>query len=315
MPAVLPPGTSSWIGSGFECGCECTFEAGFTYADDKCLLIFAVRALKTACISIEFDLADLTVEIRLNGTPISASLIPYTDSNGGGGIWEVWKPEAGDVYSATVSLNCGYGETFSREFEITIPDPANSACNCCTERTIDYVVVSGLTDDVAIMNGTYALEPTGVFGCAYGPIAIAGPPLPENPCGIFGANGNGLGGDGTYPCPLPPPDSPDALFMEPPTIICGITLARCYFHPGGGSVSATIGAEYVDVTIQYGRRFSHFSYSWDDLPNNCAPGNRGTCVSGFTWVFRINCVSGATTLLSGPLTPYLPSVLVALVDR
>lgn len=164
---ALPPGTSGWIGPDGDCGCGCGFVGGFHYQGNQpddftslpppiCVLLFAVGNFRDGCNSIDPLTADITIEITLNGTPVSEP--PVYSSANEAFLWEVWEPEAGDVYAATVTLDCGTTVTI-REYEYTIPDPANLACDCCDDRTPDYVVVSGLTGACCDFgNGTFALS-------------------------------------------------------------------------------------------------------------------------------------------------------------
>lgn len=164
---ALPPGFSGWVGSGFDCTCECGFIGGFYYAgnlpDDftyvpppTCLLMFAVGQFRDGCTPFDAATADITIELTLNGSALGEDAV-YSSANESY-IWQTWEPEAGDVYGATVTLTCGTTITI-REYEYTIPDPANTACDCCDEWTPDYAIVSGLTSDCcSIGNGTYALS-------------------------------------------------------------------------------------------------------------------------------------------------------------
>jgi hypothetical protein len=316
---ALPPGTFGWIGSGFDCTCNCTFQAGFAYddgvhawtveRDGTCILLFFVGYLKSGCNIIEYDTADITVELFLNGSPISDPLIPIPNTvfPGGGAYWEKWKPTAGDVYTATVTLDCGYGNTLTREFTYTIPDPANTSCDCCSERTIDYVIVSGFTGDFAILNGTYALSSTG-GGCTYGPDEIAAPALPSNPCG-------------TSPGPLGVNGGAGMLFMAPAEadLIPGVTRSICYYYPGGGSVSASIHptTELVTVTVQ----FAYASSRWRDVdvhpvtnPLGCTvPG--GGCGLGYSWIFTGQCDGYVALASTEGSPPQNPTVSVFMIDR
>lgn len=143
------------------CGeCVCTFSGGFAYDDaglgSVCLLQFAVGAF---CAGTDVENADITIDIEVNGSPVSGG--PVYDSVFNGFIWEKWKPTAGDVYTADVTLDCGGGNTYTQSYSFTIPTPANTSCVCCTELTPDYLVISGGADCCDMANGTWALSSAG----------------------------------------------------------------------------------------------------------------------------------------------------------
>lgn len=174
MPSVLPPGTFGWVGSGFDCGCDCTFEAGFHYngnaasywgtlAKPICNLMFAIGNVRNGCTSVDIRTTSLTVVLKRNGTVISEPLLYLSGFNAY--YWERWKPTAGDVYTAEISLNCGSG-VVTRTITFTIPTPANTNCTCCSDRVPDFATVSGLTGSCCTFgNGTFGLSL--LSGCRY----------------------------------------------------------------------------------------------------------------------------------------------------
>ncbi len=163
---ATPPSVARWF-TPSDCGCsQCDFLAGFYYNDTiaefdiTCRLVFLVHRVTSGCSLINVEDADITVSITGPGgaegpvTTITGD-VPYT---GGYLWWEKWKPVAGSVYEATVTLTCGY-ETTTREYTFTVPNPANTDCDCCDVRIPDYAVISGMTGDCCeVLNGTYALS-------------------------------------------------------------------------------------------------------------------------------------------------------------
>jgi len=253
-------------------GCACSFSGGFSYGDiaGGCLLYFIVRNLKNGCTPIDFSTANITVELFLNGSPISEPLIPYTDSSGEtGGTWEKWKPTANDVYSAVVTLTCSDSSVVVKEYSITIPDPANTNCNCCTERVPDYVTISGLTGVFALLNGTWALSFAST--CTYDAGPTVGTSDPADPC--FG---------GTH------------------LLSCTSGANTFYFYPPKSNypaVTVVMPGTSGKITISFGAFYSVWRYR--PLFTDCINTGSGSCQKfAINWVYEIDCETGEATLLS-----------------
>lgn len=146
------------------CNCSCSFNGRFVYEDagllgSVCLLQFAVGDLTySSCAPIDIETANITIVLKRNTITITDPL--FYDPLNNLIYWEKWKPTAGDVYTADVTLDCGGGETFTQSYSFTIPTPANTSCVCCTEQIPDYLVISasGCCD---MVNGTWALTLAG----------------------------------------------------------------------------------------------------------------------------------------------------------
>ena len=290
---ALPPGTFGWLGSGFDCTCGCSFVGGFAYNDSGllgsvCLLQFAVGNLQSGCTVINVEDADITIALEVNGTPITDSLIYDTTNNVI--YWDKWKPTAGDVYTADVTLDCGT-ETFTKSYTYTIPTPSNTSCVCCTEQVPDYLVVTGGAGCCNMANGTWALS-LGGGTCAAGTrnYTYSDPDVfgaPSVPCSgaCFSAFDSGTGRTYyfyrrgiTFTVTMPPTAGPDNI-----TITITITY-RVYYDNGGGCTSFTSAA---GVTHSY--------------TLTCSGGNAGTGSGGsITLAFGFSttpCASAPTVEL------------------
>jgi hypothetical protein len=284
---TLPPGTFGWVGSGFDCTCECNFDAGFAYADgelvtlmrldSRCLLMFGVGNLRNGCTPIDIATADLTVELFRNGIPITEPLIPIPGLNGL--YWEKWKPTAGDVYTATVTLTCGTTIVI-REYTITIPTPANTECVCCDDRIPDYAVVSGLTGACCTFaNGTFGLSQTAA--CVYQASAT------------FAAPADGCGGGHCFTCSqFRAPGIPNDIFYYfPREVIVTASIGTNPFLPSG----PVIGANQILV------RVIMFYWVYRLRDGICSDGSGVfSCAGGNVWWFLSECAAGPFTLHTGP---------------
>lgn len=256
---ALPSGTSGWVGSGFDCGCACSFSGGFDYSNDQCLLTFYVDNMKSGCDVILASDADITIEI----TGPSGVETGVTANSGNTGFgWTRFKPQAGFTYTATVTLDCG-SDTITSEFEITIPNPANTACNCCTERTPDYATLSGLVSCCAWANGTYALDPVG--SCVYEYSSSTAGELQTDPGAGAGCS---AGYCGTFTI------GSDTWYLWPRGIVITVTM------PG------VTGLVTITLIIQfYGYRLRAGVCTYQRAPT-------------VTYTFQRSCDTGEATLLT-----------------
>jgi hypothetical protein len=289
---ALPPGTFGWVGSGFDCTCECNFVAGFAYNGNEppawatgpqpiCALLFGVGNLTNGCTAIDIDTADLTVELFRNGTPITEPLI--TDSTLNLKYWERWEPVAGDVYTATVTLNCGTTITI-REYSFTIPTPANTSCVCCDERTPDYVTVSGLTGSCCDFgNGTYAMTADG--SCEYRAEADFSDP---GNCDTYCYTCNAARGPGI-------PD--DIFYFSPRKVTIRLGIGRdpitATSTPNADTVVIYLRIEYWVYRVRdIGGGTLECSLYTSGVPSPCATANE--------WRMTSTCNGAAFTFTSSP---------------
>ena len=288
---ALPPGTSGWVGSGFDCTCSCSFFGEFRYGDDaetapNCVVAFVVGDIRNGCTSINYEDADITVELFEDGVPITDPLLPLgpTIITGGGAIWQKWKPVANVVYTATVTLDCGGGDIAIREFEFTIPDPASTSCNCCNEKDVDYIVISGLTGYPAVLNGTHAVTRSSgtTYPCYFEASATSNPGFPTNPCGTSGS----------------PPTPPASSVYSCDGTVNGRS-GRWYYYEGfGGIIDMVIVAPgTLTFSIVY-----YFNVARWLLVNGFCEQNvgfpPGSCgCARVKWNFSIDCASGRATYL------------------
>lgn len=306
---TLPPGTFGWVGSGFDCTCDCNFVAGFAYNGNEppawttgpqpiCALLFGVGNLTNGCTAIDIDTADLTVELFRNGTPITEPLI--TDSTLNLKYWERWEPVAGDVYTATVTLDCGYGVITIREYSFTIPTPANTSCVCCDEKTPDYAIISGLTNDCCdIGNGTYALSQ--ISTCVWDKVNTYSAPATDDRCNDTVACTTITLGTRGYPDPTP--------------------FDIAYLHHSSVRVAVGIGRDILTATalpnpdtIQVVIDISFYAYRkrfFPDLTFEC------TVITSYTarWIFESTCNNIFTLVSSGSTVPCTdtPSLFIGFV--
>lgn len=303
-------------------GCAgCRLAGGFTYdngvhiwtqeRDGTCILQFLVGDLQDGCNSVDFGSADITIELFLNGSPLSVTFLPLSPSilRGGGVYWEKYKPEANDVYIATVTWVCST-ETVVREFSITIPDPANVDCDCCAEREIGYIVIDGFTDEFAVLNGTFAAVPTGPEpNCCWNFTGIpAAPDMPTDPCGIR-----------TGPTTVNIP--PECLFAVPPSGIDPFTGIGYYYYPGTGAIvggsssSVCIGVsgpgEVTTIKVRY--TYSYARRRPADVtianPEGCIEFGGGGAL-GYEVVFTFDCESGLATISSNSFPSQSPTLTI-----
>lgn len=332
---ALPPGFSGWVGSGFDCTCDCTFEGGFYYQGNEpanwgylpppiCLLMFALGNIKNGCTVINVEDADITIVLKKNGTTISEPMIYDTASN----IiyWERWKPTAGDVYTADVTLDCG-STTATRTFSFTIPTPANTNCGCCSERALDYAVVTGLTGYAAVLNGTYAFGPAGLTlpQCSFGASEITPPDFPADPCGI--SSGEGFCGQDVPFFSTPFPSSPLAIY-ECCTAIQALGGNAFYYYEGGGGIAGghtnpifSLATPFIDASgilhLSVGYAFRIARYRSIQLDCTAPSGGTIGCgCPGVSFLFEGPCQSGQLEYKglvgcnSHPLDGSVPSVEV-----
>ena len=308
---ALPPGTSGWVGSGFDCTCKCSFEAGFVYNGNEpaywgndpppvCLLMFAVGNLQNGCTVINVEDADITITLKRNGTTITDPFI--YDSVFNAIYWQKWKPTAGDVYTADVTLVCG-SETYTKSYSYTIPTPANTNCNCCTERTLDYIIVSGFTDEFAIMNGTYGVNPAGGSpNCCYSSAQPpAAPALPSNPCGNL-----------TFSSP-PVINIPSAcLFTDPsPYGYDPSTGIGFYYYQGTGGIGnicfTTAGEAIFTITYSYKYSRRRPADATGLNPEGCIE-NGGGGSFGYSITAKAQCESGVVEITSNSFPGQSPTI-------
>jgi hypothetical protein len=263
------PGKHNAGGCGC-CDCPCAFVANFSYDDDPessapCMLYFEVGSIESECVSLDYEDADITVVLKKNGTVISEPLT--IGSTGVFAYWERWKPVANDVYTAEITLNCG-ADTTTETITYTIPDPANTSCNCCTEKVPDYVTVSGITGPLSILNGTWALSQ--VSSCTYDAGSITGTADPPNPC---------TGGTELASCS----NTNDYYFYDPKT---GSTVIQVVMPGATGNITINLSSFYN--VWRYRPAFS-------DCSNT---GNQSCEKFKIAWVYEIECNGGVATLLS-----------------
>ncbi len=173
MPGVLPPGTSGWLGSGFDCTC-CTFTGIFAYDSAACNLTLRIAT----CSDIDPD----NIELIVTG-PDGVSDVEPTIS-GSVLSWSLYKPELG-TWTAEATLTCPYtGETYSKTYTVTVTS-IDTDCKCCVIRRPDFVTVNG-TGCCAFANGTYVYDVAPPSPCQWSRtvnlFSYPNSPCPASPC-------------------------------------------------------------------------------------------------------------------------------------
>jgi hypothetical protein len=291
-----------------KCG-ECSFVAGFAYNGNEppawttgpepvCALLFAVGNLQDGCAPISIETADLTVELFRNGTPITEPLITFTSL--GIKYWERWKPTAGDVYTATVTLNCSSGAQTEVEYSFTIPTPANTACTCCDDKSPDYAVISGMTNDCCdIANGTYALSP--ISTCIWSKTNSYSAPATGDRCSDSVACTTITLGTRAFPDPTPF----DIAYLHHQSVIVSVGIGR---NPIGGTFLPNPDTIRVQIDVNFSAFRKRF---FPDLTFEC------TSMSGDTarWIFESTCSNIFTLVSSESIVPCTdtPSLFIGFV--
>ncbi len=272
-------------------------------------MIFIVYGAVVGCESVAIEDATISVEITgPDGAEGPVVTLPDTSWPDGALFWEKWKPTAGATYSATVTLTCGADEV-TKEYEFTVPDPASSGCNCCTERTIDYITISGMTGAAASVNGTYAIT-TGGIAYSWPFTSVTG----NNYCSRQPV---------TQPAATAAPPVGSRCVSGPDTLhTCTNGLGQTvYYYANGGSVYAFLPTNNtgafttVRVQITYEHRYYRQGTSCFEAGLSCA-------VHFQRWEYEIACNTGEATLLryfdsdsntsppTGPLISANPTVQV-----
>ncbi len=257
------------------------------YPESDCVLSFSLGYIRDGCDFI--DVADASISVTITGPGgVEGPVITLAEADsvpGGALYWTKWKPAAGETYTATATLTCGYADPYVREFEITIPDPASTSCICCTDETPDYITISGLTGVGATVNGTYALTAGGIayeadFGdgaevsmCVYQPVTQ--PPFAAAPTGSV--------------CSALHPDILGTF---------SVGLDDFFVYEGGGDIyvwtpnAFSIAAGYTTIRIRIKYYYTVYRRRFID----------GTCGSSPTtvtqeWEYEIDCNTGEASLI------------------
>jgi hypothetical protein len=106
----------------------------------------------------------MTLTVEDSGGPVGESFYAVDGTL----VWFRFLPEPGETYTATVTLVCGE-ETLTYTESFTIPEDADQElCNCCTQRKIVSVSISGFTGTCCSwINGTYAVTFPDPILCAF----------------------------------------------------------------------------------------------------------------------------------------------------
>lgn len=132
--------------------CGCVLRGEWDYIAETCQLSF-FAFVKDCVVVADHSTIDLTLVVEDSSGPVGESFY-----SGGTLVWFRFLPTPGETYTGTLTLVCN-GETLTYTESFTVPaDADQSFCNCCTERKIVSVSISGFTSDCCTFaNGTFAV--------------------------------------------------------------------------------------------------------------------------------------------------------------
>lgn len=270
-------------------GCKtCDFQGLWQYDSARCMLTFTVSGYTEGCILQPIEDSNLSVVISGPG-----SIGPVVEYPGFGfKRWTKFKPASGSTYTATVTLTCEDSSTVTRTYTYTAPSPANTNCTCCSERTIDYMTVSGFSGVGASVNGTHVPVDIGLGPPFFSCLPLFG----ENkggPCSRYALNNHPGEVPATGKCN---PSAPGLL-----TVVYLANSER-YVYAGGAVINVMIPSvnnallppsspykEWIMIYIAYGYQVFELRYS----DSTCRW--RGSLYYE-EWGFRVRCDGGAATL-------------------
>lgn len=279
------------------CTCTCSFVGGFNYNGTEpsywgqdpppiCQLMFTVGVLQDdTCAPLDVATANITIVLKQNGTTITEPFI--RDSANFHIRWTRWKPTAGDVYTADVTLDCGGGSSYSQSYSFTIPTPANTLCVCCDDQIPDYGVVSGLTGCCDFGNGTYAVSLSST--CQRDQTVSYSAPATGDRCNGSVACGTITLGTQGYP------GGPfDVVYLHKKDAFFKVGVGR---DPLTGLPLANLNEIQVQLDLRWYAYRKRFPFSFDPTFFEC------TSVSDYTdrWIFNSIC-NGYQALLSSSLS-------------
>jgi hypothetical protein len=142
--------------------CGCVLRGEWDYVAETCSLSF-FAFVKDCVVVADHSTVDLTLVVEDSSGPVGESFY-----SGGTLVWFRFLPTPGETYTGTLTLVCD-GETLTYIESFTVPQDADeSFCNCCDERKIVSVSISGYTGDCCSwMNGTYAMSGLTTLVCRF----------------------------------------------------------------------------------------------------------------------------------------------------
>jgi hypothetical protein len=158
--------------------CGCVLRGEWDYVAETCSLSF-FAFVKDCVVVADHSTVDLTLVVEDSSGPVGESFY-----SGGTLVWFRFLPTPGETYTGTLTLVYD-GETLTYTESFTVPEDADqSFCNCCTERRIASVSISGFTGDCCtFINGTYAMTGGTTNVCRFNSTTISIPaPATEDRC-------------------------------------------------------------------------------------------------------------------------------------
>lgn len=184
------PGKHNAGGCGC-CDCDCRVEGIWGPSEETCDLSFVVTVVQVDCETItDHSTVDLTLVVTDSSDVVIGESTITTGILG----WTIFKPTPGETYTATLTLVCGETTT-EVTYDYTVAEDFNSDCNCCTEREVDFVSISGFTGCCDFVNGTWALARSG-SSCLFGMAETDPLDDPADWCDAAEACDSGTGGSG-----------------------------------------------------------------------------------------------------------------------
>lgn len=209
-------------------GCaSCDFVGKWDYDSTSCMLTFTVSGYTEDCERLSIE--DANIDVTITGPGNIGPVVTFPAF--GYKKWTKFKPPSATTYTAEVTLTCDDDTTVTRTYEYTTPNPANLDCNCCTEREIDYITVSGLSAAGAVLNGTWV------------PNIPMGTPFYNCPAeNMFGPLGTGCSYYALDNFPSASTPATGRCNLSHPDLLATRTLTngRIYIYEGGGKIHALI---------------------------------------------------------------------------